>query len=122
MRIRLTKDLEPLRAEALQRLDQMADELLLELLGSPVAQIRARKAAEAERWASGGDIGPLLRTEAESGGLSVARLVDVVLAKAAIATEAIGAIECRRQAAQAAIRAAPHPAAITLAVEEFQNG
>jgi hypothetical protein len=122
MRFRLTKDLAALRAEALLRLDQAADGLLLELVGSPIAQIRARKAAEAERWASGGDIGPLLRTEAESAGLSVASLVEAVLAKADIATEVIGAIERRRQLTQAAIRAASTPAAISTAVEEFSNG
>lgn len=122
MRIRLTKNLEPLRASALAHLDEIIGERLYSLTASPVALVRARKAAEAEHWAAGGGAGPLLRAEAGEAGIDVASLVDAVLIKAANATEAIAALEARRQTAQAAIRAATHPAAVAAAFEEFAHG
>lgn len=122
MRIRLTKNLEPLRVSALARLDEIMGEQLYELTASPVALLRARKAAEAERWAVGGGAGPLLQAEAAAADMPIASLVDAVLVKAADAAEAMGAIEIRRQAAQAAIRAAPNPAAIDAVLEEILNG
>jgi hypothetical protein len=122
LRIRLTKNLEPLRASALARLDQIIGERLYALTASPVAILRTRKAAEAELFLAVGSVGPLLRVEAEVEGIPVADLVDTVLDKATAAGEAMAAIEIRRQAAQAAIRSAQNPAAIEVALEEILNG
>lgn len=122
MRIRLTKNLEPLRASALARLDEIMGERLYALTASPVALLRARKAAEAELFLSVGPAGPLLRAEAEAAGLAVVDLVDAVLVKATEAAEAMAVIEIRRQSAQAAIRSAPNPAAIDAVIEEILNG
>ncbi|WP_029073576.1 hypothetical protein [Kaistia adipata] len=122
MKLQITKNLDALRADALLRLDQTANARIYDLAASPVAIVRARKAAEAEHWAAGGGAGPLLRAEAGTTGIDVASLVDAVLVKAANAAEAIATVEARRQAAQAAIRAATHPAAIAAALEEFAHG
>lgn len=122
MKLQIAKNLDTLRADALLRLNQTADGMLFDLAASPVAIVRARKAAEAEHWAAGGGAGPLLRAEAGEAGIDVASLVDAVLVKAANAAEAIAALEARRQTAQAAIRAATHPAAVAAAFEEFAHG
>jgi len=122
MKIRLTKDLEPLRALALGRLNVVIGERISARTGSPVAILRARKAAEAEHWRAGGGAGPLLQAEAIASGQTVASLVDRILAKAAEEMQGLAQIEACRQAAQAAIRSAPHPAAIEAALVEFLNG
>ena len=122
MKLQIAKNLDTLRADALLRLNQTADGMLFDLAASPVAIVRARKAAEAEHWAAGGGAGPLLRAEAGEAGIDVASLVDAVLVKAANASEAIAALEVRRQNTQAAIRAATHPAAVAAALEEFPHG
>lgn len=122
MKIRLTKDLEPLRVLALGRLNDVIGERIYARTGSPVAIVRARKAAEAERWRAGCGAGPLLHAEAVASGQPVASLVDGILAKAAEEMQGLAQIEARRQAAQAAIRSAPHPAAIEAVLEEILNG
>jgi hypothetical protein len=122
LKIRLTKNLEPLRASALARLDEMAGEQLHPLTSSPIAALRARKLAEAKRVLGGEGGAPLLTAEAAAKGLPVAELASSVVAKASAEAAALTAIETRRQATQAAICSAAHPAAIAAALEEFLNG
>ena len=122
MKIRLTKNLDPLRASALARLDEMAGERLYSLTASPVAILRARKLAEAKRLLAGEGGAPLLAAEAGALGIDAAALATTVIAKAAAEADGLAAIEARRQAAQAAIRTAPHPAAIDAALEDFAHG
>ncbi|MCX5518437.1 hypothetical protein OSH10_08315 [Kaistia defluvii] len=122
MKIRLTKNLEPLRASALARLDEMAGEQLHPLTSSPIAALRARKLAEAKRVLGGEGGAPMLTAEAVAKGLPVAELASSVVAKASADAAALTGIETRRQSTQSAIRSAPHPAAIEAALEEFLNG
>ena len=122
MKIRLSKDLLPLRSLALDRLDAVVGDSLYAQTASPVAALRLRKLAEAEAWRGGGAAGPLLQVEAESSAQTVDQLVQSILAKASEQAHALAQIETRRQRAQAAIRTAPHPAAIEAALEEFLNG
>jgi len=122
MKIRLTKNLDPLRASALARLDEMAGERLYGLTASPIAILRARKLAEAKRLLAGEGGAPLLAAEAGALGIDAAALATTVIAKSAAEAHGLAAIEALRQATQAAIRTAPHPAAIDAALETFLHG
>jgi hypothetical protein len=120
LKIRLTKNLEPLRASALARLDEVFGEQLRPMTSSPVAILRARKLAEAKRVLAGEGGAPMLTAEAAAFGLEVVALASVVVAKAAAEAETLAEIEARRQAAQAAIRIAPNPAAIDAVLLELE--
>jgi hypothetical protein len=120
LKIRLTKNLEPLRASALARLDEVMSDRLYAITSSPVAILRARKLAEAKRVLAGEGGAPLLTAEAFDQTFDVASLAATVVAKAATEAEVIAAIEAQRQRAQAAIRSAPNPAAIDAVLLELE--
>lgn len=120
MKFRLTKNLEPLRASALARLDEVFGEQLQPMTSSPVAILRARKLAEAKRVLAGEGGAPMLTAEAAAFGLEVVALASAVVAKAAAEAETLAEIEARRQTAQAAIRSAPNPAAIDAVLLELE--
>jgi len=122
MKIRLTKNLEPIRNDALGRINDAVNARTYDQVASPVAMLRARKLAEAKRVLAGDGGAPMLTAEAAAKAVAVLDLAATVIAKAAAEAETLAAIEARRQAAQAAIRSAPHPAAIEAALEEFLNG
>lgn len=125
MKIRLKKNLEPLRASALARLDALVAEKIADETPSAIAALRSAKAQEAMLvMISGGDAGfaPLLEAESSALGVPLLDLAKQVLAKVAeVNTDRIE-VEVQRQRAQAAIRIAPTPAAIDAALEEFLNG
>jgi len=122
LKIRLTKNLEPLRASALVRLDEIIGDQLHPMTASPIAMLRARKLAEAKRVLAGEGGAPMLTDEAAAKGVAVLDLAATVITKAAAETALLAQIEARRQVAQATIRSAPHPAAIEAALEEILNG
>lgn len=85
----------------------------LAALTTPASAVRTLKAAEAGRLVTGAiTTSPLLVAEAEQRGLSERDFAALVIAKAGEAAAEIAAIEAARQAAQAAIDAAPSPIAI----------
>ena len=120
MKIRLTKNLEPLRASALARLDEVISKRLYSLAGSPIATLRALKLAEAKRVLAGEGPAQMLSAEAAALGLELVGLAQTVVAKAFANTPALAEIEACRQSAQAAIRSAPHPAAIDAVLFELE--
>lgn len=122
MKIRLTKNLEPLRASALARLDEAMNARVHHLVASPVALLRARKLAEAKRVLAGEGGAPLLTAEAFDLMFDLSKLASVVIAKAAAETEVLAALEAKRQAVQEAIRKAPNPAAIEAALSTADLG
>ncbi|MCX5570628.1 MULTISPECIES: hypothetical protein [Kaistia] len=122
MKIRLTKNLDPFRAGALAHLDEFVGQQIYAQTASPIAMLRARKLAEAKRVLAGEGGAPMLKAEARAKGVRVAALAASVVEKATAGAETLATIEARRQATQAAIRSAPHPAAIEAALEEFLNG
>ncbi|MFI5409149.1 hypothetical protein [Kaistia sp. UC242_56] len=123
MKIRLTKNLEPLRASALARLDALVAEKIADETPPAIAALRSAKAQEAMLLlVSGGDadLTPLLEAESASLGVSLLDLAKEVLAKVAEANSDRIEIEVKRQRAQAAIRIAPTPAAIDAALLELE--
>ncbi|HEV7284123.1 MAG TPA: hypothetical protein VGN75_04630, partial [Kaistia sp.] len=86
------------------------------MTASPVAILRARKLAEAERYLSAWTAGPLLAAEATATNTHAAILARAIVSKAEAEAQDMARIEIRRQATQAAIRSAPHPAAIEAAL------
>jgi hypothetical protein len=126
LRIRLTKNLEPLRASALTRLNSSIGERLYDLTAAPVAMLRARKLADARAYFAGLGEAPLLTAEAFDRMIDVATMAGNIMIKAEEEAVMIAKIEGIRQRAQAAIRSAPTPAAIETALEaaleEILNG
>lgn len=123
MKIRLTKNLEPLRASALARLDALVAEKIAGESPPAIAALRSAKAQEAMLLlVSGGDAGfsPLLEAESAALGIPLLDLAKEVLAKVAEASAGRIDIEARRQHAQAAIRSAPNPAAIDAVLLELE--
>jgi hypothetical protein len=109
------ENLDPLRANALARLDQWAGEQAINLTSPPIALIRARKAAEADLVLAGANnasAAPLLAPEAAARGVTLQDLAAIVSERSATANAALATIEVERQARQARIRSATHPAAI----------
>ncbi|WP_336802363.1 hypothetical protein [Kaistia sp. MMO-174] len=122
MKFKLSKNLELFQFGALAHLNEAVGQQLYTMTASPIAMLRARKLAEAKRVLAGEGGAPMLTAEAAAKGVAILDLAATVITKAAAEAETLAAIEARRQATQAAIRAAPHPAAIEAALEEFQNG
>lgn len=122
MKIRLTKNLGPLRASALARLDDAMNQRIQHLVASPLALLRARKLAEAKCILAGEGGAPLLTAEAFDSMFDLPSLAASVISKAAAETEVLAALEAKRQAAQAAIRSAPNPAAIEAALATADLG
>ncbi|WP_336801488.1 hypothetical protein [Kaistia sp. MMO-174] len=122
MKICLTKNLEPLRASALARADDATNAQIHDLVASPLAVLRAWKLVEATAVLDGHPPGALLTAEIFDQTMDLADLSARIVAKAAETKAFLGTIERRRQAAQAAIRAAKNPAEIEAALEEFLNG
>ena len=120
-KIRLTKNLEPIRASALARLDDEMNARLHDLVASPVALIRARKLAEAKRLLTDEGGTPLLTAEAAAIGIDPTALASVVIAKAGAEAVELAEIEATRQTTQAAIQAARHPAEIEAAIADLSQ-
>jgi len=123
LKIRLKKNLEPLRASALARLDALVAEKIADEAPPAIAALRSAKAHEAMLVViSGGDadLAPLLEAESASLGVSLLDLAKQVLGKVAEANTNRIEVEVQRQRAQAAIRVAPTPAAIEAALLELE--
>jgi CHASE3 domain sensor protein len=123
LKIRLKKNLEPLRASALARLDALVAEKIADETPSAIAALRSAKAHEAMLVViSGGDadLAPLLQAESNALGVPLLDLAKEVLAKVAEANTDRIEIEVKRQRAQASIRIAPTPAAIDAALLELE--
>ena len=126
MRIRLTKNLEPLRASALARLDDKAASLLADSTPPAIAEVRAQKWNEAARiMASDEELDPatvpLLARESADKGMPIRDIAFRVFTQLMIRSAALVDVEAARQAAQTAIREAATPAAIEAALEGFHG-
>lgn len=122
MEISITKDLGAIRGEALLRIDQSFARIRARLDAN--ADVHAAKLGEARMLLSVGASNrptPMLVLEAEATRSSLIALAEAVIAKAAIAADRIARLEIGRQAAQAAIRTAATPAAITTIVSEIES-
>ena len=120
-KIRLTKDLQPIRASALARLDEAVNARIHHLVASPVAIVRARKLGEAKRVLAGDGGAPMLTAEAAAIGIDPTALASVVIAKAGAEAVELAEIEATRQTTQAAIQAARHPAEIEAAIADLSQ-
>lgn len=116
----LVKDLAPLRATALSRIDAAAEAALADHVGGGrIAAVHAAKLAEATRavqaWAPAPEDYPLLAAEAGITAPDIAAVAALVIARDGEARAALARIEPLRLAAKAAVRAATTPAAIEAA-------
>ncbi|MEH6721064.1 MAG: hypothetical protein V7704_19465 [Aurantimonas endophytica] len=107
--MKMTRDMETLRAVALARLDAIFAERHAAVLG-PLYAIHARKAADAASIIASGVSSLLLAPEAKRRGVSEKALAAQVLIRAERQAAILGLLEAERQDAQAEIAAAKSPA------------
>lgn len=116
MRVTVTRDLAPARAAAIAAINAGAAAALAGTRTAGLDVTYAAKRGEAERIGDGAAC-PLLEAEAAATGRTVDAVAATVLAAAARCDAAAIRIETARQTALAAVRAAPHEAAIAAAAD-----